>query len=259
MHLVTFDDPATPCRVTATLSTSGMPAGFVVDLDIVGGTGAERRSCRDRLGVVVDDHDIVAAITSGLPDVVDVLLTWAELRARVELVTLTGAVFDVVDGDRWQCTVGVRWSRGSATVRAGVPDRWLGDANAIGDDRGLCDVWTVGDHVDAWLTSSSPFIHCERVLSNVRTGALRQRAVWLAMHAGGLDVVAGTFTADDLRRLTWPIAWSASTPPTTRRQHEHRLATLKACGLDALAADVDAVAVVVEAGVVVGTVRAMTP
>ena len=30
MHLVTFDDAATPCRVTATPSTSGTPAVFVV-------------------------------------------------------------------------------------------------------------------------------------------------------------------------------------------------------------------------------------
>jgi len=262
MHLTTFDDPATSCRVHAALTVvagaDSHPA-LTVALTIEAIDGGDVRACYDRLDAVVDDHDIVAAITGDLPDVVDVRLSWAETTARVELMTLQGATFEVVAGDRWQCTLVVRWATGSATLTAGVPGTMLATAQALGNDRGLCDVWASGDHLDAWLASTSPFISSDRVIACARFGALRQRAVWLALCDRGVALISGTFTRADLKRLSWPVAWSSTTADSDRQAHEAAMARLKAEGLQALDASPDAVAVVVEGGIVVGVVGEVAP
>ena len=323
MHLVSFDDAATSCRVHASLSVAGVVAAptltraaalnvaetgidvsddvarlrrgatdaeallaecldgadddrvegwrdyvlavaaaaptLKVDLAIEADDGGDVSACRARLDLVVDDHELVGAIARDLPDVVDVGLSWAETTARVELVTLQGATYEVVEGDRWQCVVVVRWPTGSATFNAGVPDSMLGTAQALGTDRGLCDVWPVGDHLAAWLSSPSPFIHSDRVVAGARFGALRQRAAWLALCDRGVALIGGTFTRADLKRLTWPVAWSGSVAAVDRVAHEAALASLKADGLQALDDSPDAVAVVVEAGAVVALVGEVAP
>jgi len=261
MHLASFDDAETSCRIHATLSVVGAPSAptLTVALAIEAEDGGDVAACLARLDMVVDDHDIVGAITRDLPDVVDVGLSWAETTARVDLVTLQGACYEVVEGDRWRCFVQLSWATGSATFHAGVPDSMLATAQALGTDRGLCDVWPVGDHLAAWLQSTSPFINSDRVIACARFGCLRQRAAWLAFNERGVDLIGGTFTRADLTRLTWPVAWSGTVADVDRKAHERALSTLKANGLQALDDAPDAVAVVVEAGAVVGVVGEVAP
>lgn len=262
MHLVTFDDAVTHCRVDAHLTTHpppGTPASLVVDLTIVADDeDGDPRACFDRLEDIVDDDDISAAILQEFPEAIAVRFHWAETRARVELVTLRDAVADVVDGDEWQCTVNVKWADGAATLRAGVPAEHLDTAKSLGSDHGMCAAWTVGDDRSCWLDSVD-HVDVAAFIANAAPMALRARRAWLAIRERGIATVSGVFGRDELQRLTWPIAWSGTVAAVDRKAHEGRLRALRDDGLRALAEDLAAVAVVVEAGQVVGTVREVAP
>lgn len=65
--------------------------------------------------------------------------------------------------------------------------------------------------------------------------------------------ISGTFTAADLSRLTWPVAWSGTVSDSERARLEGEIAALVAEAREALASDPEAVAVEIVAGEVVST------
>lgn len=254
--IATFDDPVSACTVTATLRASAHC--LVVDLDVVGAIVANTRACHDRLPRIVADDQLVDGVLALCPEAVDARFDWAETSARVELVTLTDAVVDVVDGDDWQARVRVTWATGSALLLAGVPDGLLDTARVCGSDVGMCAVWPIGADDGDWLTGSVT-VDSARVLEHARWPVLRARRAWLVLRRQGVLAIAGTFDADTLRRLARLATWSGTMPDDGREEHEAALRAMRDDGLRALARDADAVAVVIEAGKVTGTVHAVSP
>ena len=68
------------------------------------------------------------------------------------------------------------------------------------------------------------------------------------------DKISGTFDREELGKLSWPIAWSGTTPESDRREEEVALSSLIREGLEAIDACPVGVAVEIENGQITAVV-----